>query len=171
MKIYLLTHERELQRKTNTGQLVLEVLGTRAERVLWQRRHPDPGLLQLAKENRLALIYPVGEGECVSLDAVENSVLIDATWQEANKIYNRSPYLQALPKIKIEAAHGSSYGLRRNQKKHGLCTAECVIELLGMSRRVGETEQLQDHQRQHQQRLQQQKLQQAFDLFNRKGVL
>jgi DTW domain-containing protein YfiP len=57
-------------------------------------------------------------------------VLIDATWQEARKIYNHSPYLRAAPRVVLEANTASSYRLRRNQPEGGLCTAECVIEIL-----------------------------------------
>ena len=37
MKIYLLTHERETHRKTNTGSLALKLAGGLVERVLWER--------------------------------------------------------------------------------------------------------------------------------------
>jgi len=130
MKIYLLTHERELERKTNTGQLALNVLGPMVERVIWQRRHPDPTLLQLIKTNQLALMYPKEGVEYASIEDFKNIVLIDSTWQEANKIYNRSTYLQAAPKIKLQHSSPSSYSLRRNQREGGLCTVECVVEII-----------------------------------------
>ena len=134
MKIYLLTHERELERKTNTGRIALDVLGPMVERVIWQRRHPDPTLLQLIKANQLALMYPKDGAEYAPVDDFENIVLIDSTWQEANKIYNRSPYLQGAPKIKLSQASPSTYKLRRNQRDGGLCTVECMAELLKLKK-------------------------------------
>ncbi|MBM7074478.1 DTW domain-containing protein [Shewanella sp. 202IG2-18] len=56
--------------------------------------------------------------------------MLDGTWQEAQKIFNKSPYLKELPKVKIETSTESIYQLRRNQRGNGLCTAESVIELL-----------------------------------------
>ena len=130
MKIYLLTHERELQRKTNTGQIAIKQLGPMVERVVWQRRQPNPDLLALMKANQIALMYPQDGVEYSSIDHFDNIILIDSTWQEANKIYNRSAYLQDVPKIKLTPPHVSHYSLRRNQRDGGLCTVECVIEIL-----------------------------------------
>jgi DTW domain-containing protein YfiP len=57
-------------------------------------------------------------------------IILDATWQEARKMYNRSPYLHSLVKCQFTPARPSSYVMRRNQLAEGLCTAECVSELL-----------------------------------------
>ncbi|PCJ16097.1 MAG: DTW domain-containing protein [Gammaproteobacteria bacterium] len=130
MKIYLLTHERELQRKTNTGQLALDVLGPMVERVTWARREPSPVLLDLINAHPPALMYPEAGAQYSALEQFDDIVLIDSTWQEANKIYNRSAYLHALPKVTIENTSPSIYRLRRNQPEGGLCTAECIVELL-----------------------------------------
>ena len=61
---------------------------------------------------------------------INHYIIIDGTWQEAQKIYNKSPYLKNLPTVRVEASQKSVYTLRRNQKENGLCTAECVIETL-----------------------------------------
>lgn len=60
----------------------------------------------------------------------DSYIVIDGTWQEAQKIYNKSPYLKSLPTLKIETDQKSVYTLRRNQKQNALCTAEIVIEVL-----------------------------------------
>ena len=137
MKITLLTPERELERKTNTGALALEQCGTLVERVVWARREPDAALVAAIEHGKAVLVYPSEDAAPAPLENYEQVILIDATWQEARKIYNRSPYLQSAPRAVIEAADSSSYRLRRNQPEGGLCTAECVIEIL---RRCGETE-------------------------------
>ncbi|WP_346837065.1 tRNA-uridine aminocarboxypropyltransferase [Microbulbifer sp. SAOS-129_SWC] len=130
MKITLLTHERELQRKTNTGALALQHCGGLVERVVWARREPDTDLVGALERGEAVLVYPAGDCEPAPLQDFSRVILIDATWQEARKIYNRSPYLKAAPKAAIDPAAGSSYRLRRNQPQGGLCTAECVIEIL-----------------------------------------
>ena len=60
----------------------------------------------------------------------ESFVILDSTWQEARKMYNRSTYLQQAKKISLQVDTPSTYRKRRNQIEGGLSTAECVIELL-----------------------------------------
>lgn len=135
MKIYLLTHPRELPKATNTGQLVLAELGDRAERIIWSRVEPDAGLLREIESQRAALVYP-GE-EAVTAEQLQTEfptvtslILLDGTWQEARKMYNKSAYLHDLPRVSFVLTEKSRYQLRRNQKAEGLCTAESVAHLL-----------------------------------------
>jgi len=132
MKLVLLTHSRETQKASNTGQLVHKHVAN-TQIIIWQRTHPDPSLLEIIKAGNTALLYPEGNethSSFMTPDDFENFILIDSTWQEARKIYNRSPYLQQLPCIQLAVKQSSSYTLRRNQLEGGLCTAECAIELL-----------------------------------------
>ena len=131
MKIFLLTHQRELDRKTNTGNLALEILPKHVKRITWERSLPDATLLACIEKGTVALLFPSDASETVvhaaSFDAF---IILDGTWQEAQKIYNKSPYLHDLPKLSIRSNSPSQYHLRRNQKTEGLCTAEVVIALL-----------------------------------------
>jgi DTW domain-containing protein YfiP len=61
MKITLLTHQRELDRKTNTGALALEYCEDIVERVIWERRNPDRELLGAIERGEAALLYPTGD--------------------------------------------------------------------------------------------------------------
>ena len=135
MQIILLTHERELTRASNTGALVLDVTGTRPQlvrRVLWQRTSPDPELLAIIESGHAAVVYPTSEAAGTPTEVVdcETFILLDATWQEARKMFNRSPYLHKVPRVDLESGVASRYVLRRNQKEGCLCTAECVMEIL-----------------------------------------
>ena len=132
MNIYLLTHSRELERKTNTGKLVKEALGESCHIFEWQRKLPNAELLQHIQGGNIALLYPHADSQEVTMqDAlIDSYILIDATWQEAQKMYNHSPYLHGLPKVSLKPDKPSIYSLRRNQKETGLCTAECVSALL-----------------------------------------
>jgi len=130
MRIILLTHSREVSKKTNTGKLVQKIIPN-TKTIIWQRTEPDETLLNLLSTERLALVYPTEEKTPVNhICDFENFLLIDGTWQEARKIYNRSAYLHNLPHIQLTPQNNSNYNLRRNQIADGLCTAECVIELL-----------------------------------------
>ncbi|MFT6372204.1 MAG: DTW domain-containing protein YfiP [Gammaproteobacteria bacterium] len=131
MNIILLTHKREQYKKTNTGPLVLDVLGKSAHIVVWDRVTPDPWLLKIINEGSIALVYPSVDGQFISgASDFQNYIIIDGTWQEAQKIYNRSPYLKSLPAVKLSSNRPSIYHLRRNQREGGLCTAESAIEIL-----------------------------------------
>lgn len=131
MKIFLLTHQRERSKKTNTGSLVVDVLGEKAQVVLWDRVTPDPELLRAIGEGSIALLYPSADSQFVSEGSnFESYIIIDGTWQEAQKIYNQSPYLKGLPAVKLSVNKASAYNLRRNQREGCLCTAECAIEIL-----------------------------------------
>ena len=137
MLITLLTHATELDKHSNTGQLVMSVLAKQGrvncQRVIWQRKLPDAGLLQRISTTASALVYPAhNEREPLPLSQglPEHIILLDATWQQARKMYNHSPYLHDLGHIELKPEAPSQYQLRRNQREDGLCTSECVAELL-----------------------------------------
>ncbi|MDQ6961894.1 MAG: tRNA-uridine aminocarboxypropyltransferase [Mariprofundaceae bacterium] len=135
MIIYLLTHQREHHRKTNTGQLVSDILGEACQVITWYRKEPDSELLNQMKRQKIGLLYPNSDSRPLNkkttpLEAWDAFILLDGTWQEAQKMYNQSPYLKTCPKIAIQRDKKSIYKLRRNQKDFGLCTAECAYEVL-----------------------------------------
>lgn len=138
MKFTLLTHSKEFAKRSNTGQLVLDVLGSAAEQVRWDRKHPPAGLVGEIDAGGVALIYPGAADESGGdLTGIRQVILIDGTWHEARKIHQRSPYLQRVRRVCLKTADKSVYNLRKNQKESGLCTAECVMEIL---RRIGRDE-------------------------------
>tara|TARA_R110000744_G_scaffold7183_4_gene24602 strand:+ start:4173 stop:4685 length:513 start_codon:yes stop_codon:yes gene_type:complete len=149
MKIFLLTHERELRRATNTGCLAIENANNLVERILWERVNPNKVLTRLIENNEAALLYSKAEpSEQVALtilsevtsaipalipltiEEYENIIIIDGTWQEAKKIFNQSPYLKSAPHFTLKTEKNSLYKLRANQPEGGLCTIECIIEVL-----------------------------------------
>lgn len=130
MKIFLLTHERELVRPSNTGVLAQSVAPEIVERIVWARNTPDTSLLDAINHENTVLLYPVDDADAAPIESFENIILLDATWQEARKMFNKSPYLKSLPRAHIKPRQISQYQLRRNQPEGGLCTAECVVEIL-----------------------------------------
>lgn len=141
MKIFLLTHEREIFKASNTGQLVQRQLAEDCQTIIWRRTEPDNQLLQLIEEKCIALLYPGQESvdsETAEPNNFDHFLIIDSTWQQARKMMNKSPYLQAMPRLALNLQQASTYKLRRNQLKDGLCTAETAIGLLRLKQ---ETEQ------------------------------
>ena len=130
MKIFLLTHERELNRVTNTGSLAIDDSNEMVERILWDRVNPNKGLIKLIENNQALLLYSKGESSPAIIQEYENIIIIDATWQESQKIFNQSAYLKSAPQFTLNTPNDSLYKLRANQPKGGLCTIECIIEVL-----------------------------------------
>ena len=141
----LLTHEKEFGKRSNTGQLVLEVLGSAAEQIRWDRANPPAGLVGDIAKGGVALIFPGASDEPASdFTGIEKFIIIDGTWMEARKIYQRSPYLRDVRRFSLRTTEQSQYNLRKNQKKSGLCTAECVIQVLRSTGNISAAEQLQE---------------------------
>lgn len=123
MHFWLLTHEREMLRPTNTGRLIRS-----AQRIIWQRKAANLELLQQISLGNIALLYPGNSNNQLAPPSMpDHLIILDATWQEAQKMYNQSKYLHGLPKISLDG-YQSTYTLRRNQK--GLCTAEVAAYAL-----------------------------------------
>lgn len=145
MKFTLLTHFKEFEKRSNTGRLVLDVLGGDAEQVRWDRMNPPAGLLEEIDAGGVALVYPgaVDENDG-DLSGITRFILIDGTWHEARKIHQRSPYLQKVRRVGLTPTRMSRYNLRKNQKEACLCTAECVIEILRSTGNYAEADQLEE---------------------------
>ncbi|EPJ45364.1 MAG: hypothetical protein OFPII_28410 [Osedax symbiont Rs1] len=129
-----------------------------AQVVEWKRCSPHAGLLAALASKKAVLLYPSPdavvkkiskqcrsitdysakdrssvqqiEQQSTELSRLEHIILIDGTWQEARKIYNKSIYLKNALKLHLITDTISRYHLRRNQKNTGLCTAEIAMEML-----------------------------------------
>ena len=151
--ILLLMHPNELKRDTNTGQL-LEQCQLNIERVIWDRKQPPAELLSLlADPSRYpVLLFPCEESitlEHVVLQSQQQTktplfIILDATWQEARKMINKSRWLEGIPTMGLSASADSQYQLRRNQQQGNLCTFEVAAHLLGQ---LGEQNNQQQMQR------------------------
>ena len=160
MQIVLLTHEREVDRPSNTGQLALDLVPHLCRRVLWSRVKPDLELVTKLARKEAKLLFPKPKCDIIEqelahhLEAKNGPVLepmhdiskaryqalnaktipqvlviLDATWQEARKMYRQSPYLKQASTCYLEQKSQSNYQLRRNQLEGGLCTIECIITI------------------------------------------
>ncbi|KXF82677.1 hypothetical protein ATN88_14395 [Enterovibrio coralii] len=134
-------HETEVDRATNTGQLLENTL-PHCRRHIWQRKTPPTELLTLLADPA-AEPYLVFPGEtAISLENVVKRttskpeakpihfIIIDATWQQARKMLRKSPWLEDVPTVCLPENLSTAYQLRRNQPEGGLCTCEVGIVLL-----------------------------------------
>ena len=145
MNIILLTHALELNKTTNTGSIAVKHASHIVDRIVWQRTNPNSKLVKLIDYKKALLLYPAQgttgplteeheteehETENHEIEDFKHVVIIDSTWQQSRKIFNKSPYLKKMPTATLSAPQPSKYKLRRNQVQGGLCTIECVIEVL-----------------------------------------
>lgn len=132
MHICLLTHAKEFEKSTNTGQLLLNCPELSVNRILWQRTQPDEQLLLQLQQGNTALVYPDHPllPPAQSVTDFKRFILLDGTWQETAKMLRQSTYLQQAPRVCFTPCAASGYALRRNRRDGTLCTAETVIELL-----------------------------------------
>lgn len=63
MQIILLTHERELSRKTNTGQLALAAFPEEVKSIVWSRTAPDNDLVAMLASQQAKLLFPASDTE------------------------------------------------------------------------------------------------------------
>lgn len=138
MHIWLLTHSEELKKANGTGQLICKHLPDHCSLIVWQRNEPSKVLANLPQESTL-VIYPTALSLeknatlSLSIEAVDHVIILDGTWQQARKMYNRTPYLHNYATYEI-TGQVSRYVRRKNQQKSGLCTAETAIYLLQKQR-------------------------------------
>ncbi len=145
-RFVLLTHLAEYEKPKNTGHLLQKHLSD-IEYITWDRAD-QKALELLSKETillfprekidtwnkqrqvekkELAANFSIIKVETLAEASKVNILIIDATWQQAWKIYRQSPALQILPVLTLPA-RASEYRLRRNPQ--GLSTAETAIDVL-----------------------------------------
>jgi DTW domain-containing protein YfiP len=138
----LIMHDVEPMKPSNTGWLIADVI----EDTLafpWSRTEVDPQLLELLADPQWQP-YVVFPGEFVAPQRVVSEVhlaegkrplfiLLDATWSEARKMFRKSPYLEHLPVLSLEAEQLSRYKLRRSKRDDHFCTAEVAALCLELA--------------------------------------
>lgn len=72
-------------------------------------------------------------------------VILDGTWQEAQKIYNRSDYLKNIEKISLSPDNLSQYALRRKKNQEHLCTVEAAALCLNIFGEKENSQRLMDY--------------------------
>lgn len=97
-RIWLLTHEREKLRPTNTGKLIKEVLPDHTEISYWSRVTPNKELLSIIADEAYEpiLVFPVEGANKRRLpvevlkkktDKKRVFIIIDGIWKESKKSY------------------------------------------------------------------------------------
>jgi DTW domain-containing protein YfiP len=129
----LLMADIEPLKPSNTGWLIADVV---AETFAfgWARTEVAPELLTLLNDPQWQpyVVFPAefADDARVVHDVTYHTdkrplfVLLDGTWDEARKMFRKSPYLQNFPVLSLQPAQLSRYKLRRSQTEAHVCTAE-----------------------------------------------
>lgn len=138
VSFWLLTHENEYTRTSNTGRLIENALSsTRVFR--WHRTEQPKELIDLIHSGHydIYLIFsddrPSERKRAVSYEPSDKPVvflILDGTWKEARKMLRKSPYLDDLKLLSLKGLEPTAYDLRRNTDMDHICTVEVAIELL-----------------------------------------
>ncbi len=140
--VCLLMADIEPLKPTNTGWLVADVVPDTFA-FGWARTDVDPALLALLNDPQWQplVVFP---GEYAAPERVVESVppadgrrplfvLLDATWNEARKMFRKSPYLDRFPVLSLRPEQVSSYILRRSQRGDHFCTSEVAALCLALA--------------------------------------
>ncbi|BAC92856.1 conserved hypothetical protein [Vibrio vulnificus YJ016] len=137
--LVLLMHPNEVERETNTGKL-LHWCRLPVRQFVWRRTAPPPALLDLLSDAQFMPVVLYPSEQSITLTQIKERaqqtqrqplfIILDATWQEARKMLNKSEWLKALPQLALHGDSASNYQLRRNQQQGNLCTLEIAAELV-----------------------------------------
>ena len=140
--------EIEPLKPSNTGWLVADIV-TDTFAFGWARTETDPALLTLLSDPQWQA-YVVFPGEyaapervvhavqrpatlCAATDKRPLFILLDGTWAEARKMFNRSPCLESLPVLSLQPDRKSEYKLRRSRRDDHFCTSEVAAICLALA--------------------------------------
>lgn len=140
-KIWILSSQKELTRASNTARILKLVNGYSTEVFTWERTNEPVELINKikSKEYDVYLLFPVNkenksrEVKFIKSDKTPAFIIIDGTWNEAKKIFRKSPYLNEVPMLTLKPENNSSFILRRGIEEGSLCTIETAIEVIKMN--------------------------------------
>ncbi len=143
--VCLLMADIEALKPTNTGWLVADVVPDTFA-FAWARTEVDPALLTLLADPRWQplVVFPgeyAARGRAVVEDVASAEsasrcplfIVLDATWNEARKMFRKSPYLDRFPVLSLRPDQVSSYILRRSRRDDHFCTSEVAALCLDLA--------------------------------------
>ena len=142
----LLMADIEPLKPSNTGWLIADVVADTFA-FGWTRTEVDPALLTLLNNPQWQpyVVFPAEFADATRVvhDVAHSDstqpvkrplfILLDGTWDEARKMFRKSPYLQNFPVLSLHPEQLSRYKLRRAQSEAHLCTAEVGAMCLAMA--------------------------------------
>ena len=138
----LLMADIEPLKPSNTGWLIADVVADTFA-FGWARTEVAPALLALLSDPQWQpyVVFPREFADDARVvHEVSNTtdkrplfILLDGTWDEARKMFRKSPYLQNFPVLSLHPEQLSRYTLRRAQSEAHFCTAEVGAMCLALA--------------------------------------
>jgi DTW domain-containing protein YfiP len=132
--ILLLQHPNEFRKYYSTAKLVrASITNCRLMRGVM---FDDVELQHALASYKPFLLYPGHDAhDCEALPLTSNNIVIviDGTWDEAQKIVYRNPLLHSIPRVSFQRPLTSSYRIRRPPKSTYLSTVESIGHLLTLN--------------------------------------
>ena len=154
VNFWLLVHELEFFKPTNTGKLIAESIENTYS-FTWKRTEEPQNLIKMIQSDKYKpyIIFPDDNDDCRSrvknYEKIEGKdpafIILDGTWSQARKIFRKSEYLKDLPILSLNTQKESEYILRSPSEKNHICTVEVAIELLKIVGDSNASEELQDY--------------------------
>lgn len=136
----LLIHRDEVLKPTNTGRLIAELFPSQTHIFEWSRTEPPAGIEELISDpmRQVLLVFPCDNAispRTLSLPATQSQlrltlILLDGTWKQARKMFNKTPWLAGLRSISPSYQAAAQYALRKAAHANCLSTAEAAILLM-----------------------------------------
>ncbi|CZF86123.1 tRNA-uridine aminocarboxypropyltransferase [Grimontia marina] len=138
----LVMYDDEVLKPSNTGRLIADSV-EETYAFIWSRTEPNKEMLALVNDPKWQpyIVFPAqyAELERVRTEPVSEKgkrplfILIDGTWQEAKKIFRKSPWMHNFPVLSIQAESLSRYGVREASGESQLATAEVAAKVLALN--------------------------------------
>lgn len=139
----LLMYNTEVLKPSNSGRLIADLI-PQTYAYLWQRTYADPQMLALLNDDRYQplVIFPQEyaqhgqqvieqfDGNNLLEDKIPLFVLLDGSWRQAVKMFNKSTYLHRFPVLSFSPESAAKYGLRKGRRDFQLGTAEVAAMAL-----------------------------------------
>ena len=132
-QIVILQHPNEHKRQIRTAKMLengLENCQIFVRRKIKDVDKEEDRLKHWLKHPGAHVLFPKEDAktpqELVKCDEKIVLIVLDGTWDEAKKMYNWSPILQTLPKMKLDLNVKSLYVVKTQPNDKCLSTVECV---------------------------------------------
>lgn len=135
----LIMFDTEPLKPSNTGRLIADVLPDTLA-FSWSRTDPDPALLAAVADTNYhaVIVFPESYAEphrtVIHQPPAANKpllfIILDGTWNEARKMFRKSPWLNQYPLLSLDVSTASQYRLREASQPQQHCTVEVAAALL-----------------------------------------
>ncbi|WP_407333051.1 tRNA-uridine aminocarboxypropyltransferase [Enterovibrio sp. 27052020O] len=138
----LVMYDDEVLKPSNTGRLIADIVED-TYAYIWSRKSPNEEMVALVNDPMWQpfVVFPAqyaSEGRVVTRPVIEKGkrplfIMIDGTWQEAKKIFRKSPWLDDVPVLSIQVDTQSRYQMREANGEGQLATAEVAAQVLALA--------------------------------------